>query len=145
MADYTDVELFVLTTLEVPGPEMAPYDFVDVELHTGLGAAAPDTTPPTLALVSPADGRLERDLPLVFDLLDDGDVTPIIGVYWPGFDLTELVWSGAAFESRYSASTRTAVSGGFRYALRRTGGWPVGGVRLRVHAVDRGGNVGVLA
>jgi len=52
----------------------------------------------------------------------------------------DVVWDGAGFAPRYAAlSTRSVVDCGYRFTLRRTGGWP-DAPSLVVVAADDGGN-----
>jgi hypothetical protein len=56
----------------------------------------------------------------------------------------EVVHDGTAFGPQYFGnSTRVAVSGGFRYTLRRRDGWPEK-LKVRVLAIDRGGNTAIV-
>ena len=53
----------------------------------------------------------------------------------------EVIHDGTEFRAPYSASsTRTAIAGGFRFRVRRTGGWPSSPSILPL-AVDTSGNV----
>lgn len=50
----------------------------------------------------------------------------------------ELAHDGDSFQNLYEGSTRTAIAGGFRYVLRRAGGW-YAAPRPLVFAVDLAG------
>lgn len=104
---------------------------------------AGDQTPPVVSIVSPTPGtNISGVTPLVFDVTDTGLFRRIIvrlkftGQNW------EFIHDGDTFGPGYQAdSTRTIISGGYRYSLRKDGGWPIGQVpRLTVYAIDTGGN-----
>lgn len=110
-----------------------------------------DTTVPVLSNFSPAeDTLLAKNDPLSFrveDVLDGDEIVFVVqvSVYIVSTDTTELVYNGDGFENKYSTSTRAAYStNGYTFTIRRTGGWPTGGIRLKVRVVDRGGNIGTL-
>ena len=124
-------------------------------LTTALGFS--DLVVPTLSGFSPPEGAaLAKYDPVVFDVTDElvaGEflVTIIVSVYIVSTDTTELAYmSGDGFENRYFSasggitSSVAAISNGLRFTLRRRDGWPTGGIRVKVKAVDRGGNVGTL-
>lgn len=49
----------------------------------------------------------------------------MVFVRFPGARIEEVIWDGTAFTERYAAlSTRTAITGGFRYRALRTPIWP---------------------
>lgn len=83
--------------------------------------------------INPADGaQVGRTGTLVFTLttdLRDGAVR--IGVYAIANDTEEVAWNGTAFVGRYVGS----VKSGNDFILRRRGGWPTGGISLRVSEV----------
>jgi hypothetical protein len=88
---------------------------------------APDTTAPTVTLVSPADGsRIGRYRELVIDVTDTQPFTAILWITYPGSTPDDLVYVGGwGFAKRYAVnSTVATIGGGYRYTLRREGGWP---------------------
>jgi hypothetical protein len=105
------------------------------------GTAVADVVPPALGNISPADlSELEPDDTIAFDVTDNGALYGIfVWVAWvSGVD--EVVFDGTAFRSRYAASTRDAIVGGWRFTVARTGGWPRLEAELQVEAIDPGGN-----
>ena len=47
--------------------------------------------------------------------------------YFPNLGIREVIHDGTSFGPNYpaaSGNSRTVISGGFRYTLLRTGGWP---------------------
>lgn len=110
-----------------------------------------DQTTPVLSNFSPAEGALlGKNDPVSFrvtDVLDGDEIVFVVqvAVYLVSTDTTELAYGGDGFENKYSTSTRVAYStNGYTFTLRRRGGWPTGGIRVKVRVVDRGGNVGTL-
>ena len=115
----------------------------------GVGQANPpappaDVTAPVVTLVSPLDGQVEPTTAVVFDVTEEStaglcDVF-VYAVFAASGDV-EVIHDGDAFTARYlGQSARPAITGGFRYTVRRTGGWP-SNPRIRVKAIDRAGNV----
>jgi len=130
MADYP------AQTLDVP---------IDVVQVGGITPPAPDTTPPTVTYVSPTPGaQLDVDGSVVVDVTDNLDrlARAIFALAIAETGVTELVHDGTAFTARYVAgSTRSAIADGYRFELRRTGGWPDGSITVRVFASDLDGNL----
>lgn len=105
-----------------------------------------DTTKPVVAFVSPIESaQIETGDALVFDVTDNSGQLGrvLVAVVIASTADQELAHDGIAFTARYTAlSTRTAIVGGFRFSIRRTGGWPRGTtVTVRVWAVDPSGNL----
>lgn len=101
-----------------------------------------DTTAPvvTPAVVSgSAIGRMDA---VVVDVTDDTALGTAVLMVELGGGPYEVIWDGARFASYYSTSTRALISGGYRYTIRRTGGW-VGAPTFRAVAVDTAGNESV--
>ncbi len=109
-----------------------------------------DTSTPVISGFSPAGGALlAKNDAITFDVTDelvDGEFTAtlLVSVYLVSVDTAEVAWNGDEFENKYATSTRSSIANGYRFVIRRTGGWPTGGVRVKVRAVDRGGNIGTL-
>lgn len=105
----------------------------------------PDTEPPEVTFVSPVPGSsigLEDEL--VVNVTDNLDALEraLLVVYIHSTGVQELVFDGTSFTARYVAqSTRVAITNGYQFTLRRTGGWPNNTfVTVRVFAVDDEGN-----
>lgn len=107
------------------------------------------TVAPTVALVSPPEGGIERDTPLIVDVTDDESslVRVVINVRFfdaiSGAEVAREVvhdggGAGKPFGPLYQASSVAPISRGFRFTLVRTGGWP-SSPRLRVLAFDTQG------
>lgn len=101
----------------------------------------PDQTPPVVDNFSPANGSelLSAD-PIFFDVTDDSGLFRRVLVAVEQLGTTEMVHDGDSFLEPYaSLSSRTSIAGGFRYRLRRSGGW-VDDVTVRVFPFDQSGN-----
>lgn len=95
---------------------------------------------PTVNVVSPSPGRgITKDTPLVLDVQDTGLRRVIIGLSFLGAEDEFLAFDGDQFAGRFTTSSRLAIDNGWRFSLRRKGGWP-GSPRLRVWAYDSDGN-----
>ena len=104
----------------------------------------PDTTPPTIAVVSPVAGAsIATDTAFVVDVTDAiGLGLVVLTVEQPAGGPHEVVWLRDAFASTYVASTRTAIANGYRFTIRRAGGW-YASPTFHVEAIDLGGNLGL--
>lgn len=107
-----------------------------------LGAiAAVDSTAPVVDNFSPPVGSsvLEAD-PVFFDVTDNVGFAQIVIAIKQG-GATELVHDGTNFLPPYDdLSTRDNIASGFRYRVRRTGGW-IEAVVQSAFVVDSSGNV----
>lgn len=104
----------------------------------------PDVTNPVVTLVSPLTGEVDTDTPIVFDVTEES-VEGFCDIFvWANFAADgsdEVVHTGDAYTARYiGLSSRTAITDGFRYTVRRAGGWP-SAPRIQTKAIDRAGNV----
>lgn len=89
--------------------------------------ATPDTTPPVVALISPTDGgELERFGPVTIEVTDETALGRVFVVArFPSLGLEEVVHQGDRFAPLYTgASSRASIAGGYRYSVKRNGGWP---------------------
>lgn len=105
-----------------------------------------DTTPPTLVNLEPADGAVRAQTVISFDLIDETELGLVAVVASFPDGSAELIHDGEGFRGNYlgSANLRTAIAGGFHYAVRRDGGWR-SSPTLEWFAVDASGNIGVIA
>lgn len=104
----------------------------------------PDTTPPQVTNITPANGAtIARAAAVEFDVTDDtGLAAVIVMVLYPDTGDYEVAHDGTTFAPRFvSKSTRTAISGGYRFKLVRTGGWP-SAPTVRVKPIDTAANEG---
>jgi hypothetical protein len=105
------------------------------------GGGPTDTTPPTLTNVVPSPGTPINPADEVrFDMTDDSGEFATLLVTVDQKGILEVVHDGERFLGYYGElSTRELVSGGWRYKVRRTGGWTAAPI-FRVYAVDAVGN-----
>lgn len=102
------------------------------------------TASPTISNVSPAPGALDTTGTWSFDVTApyNGMLESVVSVVLGGLaDDEELVWNGGAFTLGYENSTRTAITNGYHYVIKRTAGWPAGSVEFSVQAFDKNGKV----
>lgn len=120
------------------GFSVSPFHYV---ANLGMGPT-PDTDPPVVSNVTPAAGvALARTDPIFFDVTDDASAFRRIIVVADFADgSSEVVHDGDNFAARYAATSgREPITDGFRYRIRRTGGWPYG-PSIRAFAIDVAGN-----
>ncbi len=100
----------------------------------------PDATAPTVALVSPTDGaEIARTAPVVVDVTDEGGLaTVFLWASYPDGE-EEVVYRDGTFANRFRTSTRSGITNGGRYTLRRSGGWRAAPT-IHVGPVDTSGN-----
>jgi hypothetical protein len=91
-------------------------------LQVGSGGAG---TPPTVDVVSPAAGQaLDRLGAVTFDVTDPEGLRDVV-VWTEVAGAWEVVFGGQAtgFSPAYSTSTAAAITNGWRFTVRRAGGW----------------------
>lgn len=138
MADHTDVVEY--------DPLIETHGHTEVDeanvVQFGLfeGADDQDTEPPVVEFETESGTAISRNTPLAVNVTDALLLRKVlIAVLFPS-GAYEVAWDGDDFAETYSASTRSSISGGYRYVLRRgDGGWR-GTPTVRVIAIDRGGN-----
>lgn len=112
----------------------------EIDDQAGYGAGAPPATPTTIALVSPAAGSNLDPLDAVtVDITNPTGLAcvSIFAVISQGCD--ELVADDQGFTDRYADSVRTPITDGFRYEIRRAGGWPSQTLSIQARANGPGG------
>ncbi len=105
------------------------------------GSGTGDIIPPTINLVSPVVGsQISAGDLITFDIADETAMREV-WIYVELGDEREVIWGGDSqgFSPRYSASVRSSISDGYRYAVRRTGGW-YASPTFHCTAIDQGGN-----
>lgn len=104
----------------------------------------PDVTPPVVSGFLPAPGTtLGINDPVQFDVTDtSGSVRAVIAaVSFTSSGAVELAYDGNAFMPRYRNSTVQVIANGYRFSLRRVGGWSGDSIDVKVIAVDPSGNL----
>jgi hypothetical protein len=119
---------FTATFLSKRSPMFVAHDSMDY-----VAVFAPqllDQSRPVVTVVSPAPGtQIARNAPVVVDVTDDsGTVGVVLLVRFPNFRVLEGIWDGENWGFNYTSasvkSTRVAIANGWRFTLRRDGGWP---------------------
>ena len=96
--------------------------------------------PPTITLVSPTEGPIDANTTIVLDVTDESDLVCVIVYVSYGDGLVEMIHDNVNFMPRFAASsTKEEIVDGYRFTLRRSGGWP-SSPTIRVRAVDSEGN-----
>lgn len=104
----------------------------------------PDTTPPVVSGFVPAPGtQLGLHDPVQFDVTDtSGSLRAVIAaVAFTTTGAVELAYDGTEFTPRYRNSTVQPIANGYRFSLRRVGGWAGDSIDVKVIAVDPSGNL----
>lgn len=136
-----DGTTLVACATQYSGAKGAAYVFGPEKLSPTAG----DTTPPTVSVVSPAEGTPLRPTDtVVFDVDDDGGPTALrhIEVRAPQGGAVETIWNGTQFVAPYTGSSRVETATGYRFTVQRTGGWTQA-LALEVDAIDTSGNKAV--
>lgn len=106
--------------------------------------ALPDTTPPVVSNYSPApDGILAPTDTISFDVTDETGLfhSLVITVFYPLTYEWEVIHTGTDFAPKFKpGSSRTAITDGFHYSVRRVGGWASSPLQIFPFVVDAGGN-----
>ena len=118
------------------GADVVPFGAEFVQL-----ISSGDDQKPVVSNFSPPPGStIAAQDPIFFDVTDNSGLFRRVLIAIKQGGATELVHDGDAFQEPYVAlSTRTNKQGGFRYRVRRSGGWvedPIG----KIFAIDREGN-----
>jgi hypothetical protein len=112
-----------------------------------------DAVPPTLEAISPAEGQgVRASQPIIIKISDERAVS-VVEIFArfgnAAVNQYELVFGDDSFTDLYATSDRDVVSGPpveHTFTIERSGGWPPDEtVRLRVTALDAGGNLAVLS
>jgi len=102
-------------------------------------AASPDVTVPVVMPVSPSPGaNITPTTPVVFDVTDEVGLAHV-EVRVALNSVYESVYDGSGFLGWYTASSMETISGGKRFTVTRTGGWP-SSPTFSVTPVDTSGN-----
>ena len=127
-------------------------DFIDTEVYDfGQGSfgaenieyidfgASPGGSAPVVTLVSPLVGSVESAGAVVVDVTDADLRRVFVVARFPSTGKEELVHQGDRFTTDFNGqSTRAPITNGFRFTLRRSGGWPASPI-IEVYAFDATG------
>lgn len=105
------------------------------------GGGGDDPVAPVVENITPAAGSpISSGTTLGFDVVDNVALRRVVVLARFVGGAQDVVHDGDAFAAAYApGSTRTAIAGGFRYRIRRVGGWPSSPSILPL-AVDTSGN-----
>lgn len=121
--------------LHEPGAYEEP--LVRQRLYDFLGEEVVEPSPPVVTLITPAEGVIDADTPIVIEVTDADDFSALIVVAeMPAVEIADLVHDGTEFKPAYVAgSTREAITDGWRYTILRRTAWPAAPT-ITVHPVD---------
>ena len=133
--------------LEIVATDVAGNVARDVYVAHVTGSSASDTTAPTIENITPPPGtQIEPTQAISFDVTDESGSfrRVLLTATLAKSGVEEVVFDGAEFRGLYAgASSRSSISGGYRFVLLRGGGWP-SSPTIRAFAIDRGGNETLL-
>ncbi len=112
-------------------------------LLDGMGSeTGTEVIPPVVGNLLPASGPLEKHTVVSFDVTDDSGLRQVFVVAAFPSNIKELIHDGTDFNQGYrnSFNTRSAISGGYHYTVRRDQGWTEATVSIEVYAIDTSGN-----
>jgi len=96
--------------------------------------------PPDVEFVSPSnEEEIEADQEIIIDVTDaSGNLAHVMVVVVDvSTERYELAFDGVAFSMRFSGfSSFSSIANGYRFRLRRTGGWPTEGIEIKVFVTD---------
>jgi hypothetical protein len=107
-----------------------------------VDAPEADATAPVVSNVTPASGStIAADDSVQFDVTDAGGFHSLmVYVRFPDSEQYEVIHDGTQFVPRHQRdSSRTSISGGYRYVVSRFGGWP-SAPQIKIQAIDSSGN-----
>lgn len=114
--------------------------YVTVGDPIATGGGGDDPTPPVVTAETPQGTVLTPATPVVFTVTDEIELRRVIvHVRHAGRLAVEVVHDGDDFAPLYAGSSRTAITGGWRYSVTRLGGW-LSAPTFRVFAADAAGN-----
>lgn len=140
------VEEFTLRTVAIDGAGGESTHSAD--FTTDFVPAPTDVADPQITNIVPADQAIRKQTVVEFDVTDDILLayTGIIAVYPDGTQ--DVVYDGFEFGPNFAESgsinTKTVISGGFHFRIRRSGGW-LKAPSIKPAMVDAAGNLGVIS
>jgi hypothetical protein len=110
--------------------------------YTAPPPPPPDIAPPSVSNFTPSGGEnITKQTPIGFDVTDDtGLAVVFIYAKYAKGETWEVVHDGHSFSPLFAGlSTREAIANGYRFSVRRVGGWPSSPTIVPV-PVDQFGN-----
>lgn len=108
---------------------------------------APDTTLPEIAnFLPPAGTGIANDQAIQFDVTDESGVAAVVLLASFPDGSVEVVHDNIGFRGKYigGVNTRASIANGYRFTVRRLGGW-IASPTFEVLSVDTSGNIGAVA
>jgi hypothetical protein len=138
------------TTLTTSTAEVMAFLTFALEPASIVDEVAPEIT----NFVPDTDTSIRTETVLQFDITDETGlalVALLASMEIDGAEVVEVIHDGDTFRGNYqgSSNTRTAISGGYRYTVKRDGGWPIEdgevvGINIEFLALDTSGNIGEI-
>ena len=102
-----------------------------------------DSTDPVIGNFDPPIGtEIGRTDPIQFDVTDETELASVYITARYEDGTSECVWDHDSFQARFLAgSSRVSITDGYRFVLRRAGGWLSTPIIVDIVAVDASGNV----
>jgi len=102
-----------------------------------------DSTDPVIGNFVPTVGtEIARTDPIQFDVTDETGLASVYITARYEDGTAECVWDHDSFQARFLAgSSRNAITDGYRFVIRRAGGWLSTPIILDIVAIDMSGNV----
>lgn len=146
VVDPGDPSLIYLQDLRISNIARTPEEVMQVALDYGFTPVNPPTpTIPDIVLVSPDEGQIARFDTVVVDVTDDDGLGFIVfSANFGGIQIDEVIYrTGKGFTARYTGENNTIanITGGYRFTMRRAGGWPSGSIAFDADAVSSTGGV----
>lgn len=103
-----------------------------------------DENAPEISNFDPVIGTaIGRTDPIQFVVTDDIEIAIVFIVVRYSTGIAECAYDGSSFHANYlSGSSRVDIDGGYRFTIRRTGGWSSTPITVDIIATDLCGNVG---
>lgn len=138
MANYTN-NIDVEPDLLLGNPEPQAIELTALDVNEAGG----DETPPRITFALASGTTIGRSQEIVVDIEEETLLrASVIMVLFASQGAYEVAWDSSGFAPMYSDSQRTPLVDGYRYRLRRNGGW-YATPTVRALAVDGGGNAEV--
>lgn len=133
---------FLLTGRAVYAPKACPTE-PSLTMYVEPDIPPVDSTDPVINNFVPAVGtNIARTDPVQFDVTDETGIAAVFIIARYNDGTSECVWSDNNFQARFLAgSSRVEITDGYRFVIRRTGGWLNTPIIIDISVVDTSGNV----
>lgn len=133
---------FLLVGRWYRAPRATPTD-LSLTMYVEPDIPPVDSTAPVIENFVPAIGtEIARTDPIQFDVTDETELASVYITARYEDGTAECVWDHDSFQARFLAgSSRSEITDGYRFVIRRAGGWLNTPIILDIVAVDTSGNV----